>query len=123
MHGVRYFVTMILVAMYKCLLHDTITPMWIAVDCLEARSHHHRYAKPISVARKVLEEPKVNMLVGNAAMDFAKKHGFTMEDNDALLTEDSRKAYQVSGFRMVCVYSHPFQQAYIADPRPVAVLE
>lgn len=72
--------------------------------------HHNpptptRYAKPISVARKLMEDPKLNMLVGSAATDYARKHGFTMEDNDALLSEDTRKAYQVSHIQALRIVS------------------
>ncbi len=48
------------------------------------------------MARKILEEPKLNMLVGSGATDFAKQHGFTLEDNDSLLSDETRQAYQVS---------------------------
>jgi len=54
-----------------------------------------RYAKPISVARCVLEHPSLSMLVGGGASDFARQQGFQMEDNHSLLTDETRRAYQV----------------------------
>ena len=44
-----------------------------------------RYSKPISVAKKVLEHPTVNMLVGSGAKDFAADNGFVLEENSKLL--------------------------------------
>ena len=54
-----------------------------------------RYAKPISVARCVLEHASLSMLVGSGAAEFAQQQGFQMEDNDSLLTEETRRAFQV----------------------------
>jgi len=54
-----------------------------------------RYAKPISVARRVLECSTANMLVGDGATQFARDQGFEMEDNYALLTAETRQAYTV----------------------------
>jgi len=55
-----------------------------AVGCLENIMH------PISVARKVMEETDHVMLVGEGALEFAKRHGFREEN---LLTEKAREAY------------------------------
>lgn len=46
---------------------------------------------PISVARKVMEETPHVMLVGQGALEFAKRQGF-IEKN--LLTEESKKAWE-----------------------------
>lgn len=54
-----------------------------------------RYPKPISVARKVLSNPSLNMLVGNGAMEFAVTNGFILEENRALLSD---KTYKVNIF-------------------------
>ena len=54
-----------------------------------------RYAKPISVAKCVLEHPSLNMLVGSGATEFALNQGFTMEDNQKLLSDTTSKAYEV----------------------------
>ena len=35
------------------------------------------------------------MLVGSGATHFAKEQGFILEDNDALMTQQTREAYQV----------------------------
>lgn len=55
----------------------------------------HRYAKPISIARCVLEQPSLNMLVGSGATEFAVNQGFSMEDNHQLLSEMTTRAYEV----------------------------
>lgn len=55
-----------------------------------------RYAKPISVARCILEHPSLSMLVGSGATEFALNEGFPMEDNSSLLSEMTSKAYEVS---------------------------
>ena len=55
----------------------------------------YRYAKPISVARCVLEHPSLSMLVGSGATKFAVNQGFSMEDNHNLLSEMTSKAYEV----------------------------
>ena len=57
-----------------------------------------RYAKPISVARRVLDHPSLSMLVGGGATQFAEEQGFSLEDNDSLLTQQTRQAYQVLCF-------------------------
>ena len=56
----------------------------------------YRYAKPISVARRVLESSTANMLVGDGATQFAKQQGFLLEDNECLLTRETKQAFEVS---------------------------
>ena len=55
-----------------------------------------RFSRPISVARRVLDHPSLSMLVGSGATCFAKEQGFTLEDNDDLLTQQTRQAYKVN---------------------------
>lgn len=50
---------------------------------------------PISVARRVMEQPSLNMLVGGGAVGFAREQGFQLEDNDTLLSPETRRAFQV----------------------------
>ena len=59
-----------------------------------------RYAKPISVARRLLDHPSLCMLVGTGATQFAKAQGFTLETNDALLTRETLEAYEVCSMYM-----------------------
>ena len=54
-----------------------------------------RFAKPISVARRVLEDPSLSMVVGGGATLYAEQKGFALEDNDKLLTQHTALAYQV----------------------------
>ena len=56
----------------------------------------YRFARPISVARRLLEQPgHPNLLVGEGATEFARQEGFSMEDNASLMTEETRMEYQV----------------------------
>ncbi|HSG28281.1 MAG TPA: isoaspartyl peptidase/L-asparaginase, partial [Candidatus Krumholzibacterium sp.] len=48
------------------------------------------YKHPISIARKVMEETDHDMIVGEGAEEFARRHGFEKVD---LLTEKSRAKY------------------------------
>ena len=54
-----------------------------------------RYAKPISVAKRILEHSTLNMLVGSGATEFAMSQGFSMEDNHKLLSDMTSRAYEV----------------------------
>ncbi len=54
-----------------------------------------RYAKPISVARRVLEKSSANILVGEGATQFAREQQFLLEDNDSLLIPETKQAYEV----------------------------
>eukprot|EP00731_Ephydatia_muelleri_P036436 Em0256g1a len=40
------------------------------------------YSKPISVAKRVLEQSQVNILVGSGATNFAKTQGFVLESTN-----------------------------------------
>ncbi|XP_064399508.1 N(4)-(Beta-N-acetylglucosaminyl)-L-asparaginase-like isoform X2 [Halichondria panicea] len=53
-----------------------------------------RYAKPISVARRVLEKSSANILVGEGATQFAREQQFLLEDNDSLLIPETKQAYE-----------------------------
>ena len=57
--------------------------------------YYYRYAKPISVARRVLDHPSLSMLVGNGATQFALEQGFSLEENSKLLTQETKQAYEV----------------------------
>lgn len=50
-----------------------------------------RYPRPISVARKVLNNPSLSMLVGTGATDFAAENGFILESNMALISDKFNK--------------------------------
>ena len=64
-----------------------------------------RYSKPISVARSVMESCNANFLVGDGASSFACEQGFVMEDNETLLTAETKKAYVVCVCVCVCIKS------------------
>lgn len=55
-----------------------------------------RYPKPISVARKVLDNPSLSMLVGAGATQFAAENGFVLENNASLMAN------------MVHIYMHVY---------------
>ena len=61
-----------------------------------------RYAKPISVARRVLENSSANILVGEGATQFAREQQFPLEDNDSLLTPETKQAYEVRSISLYC---------------------
>ncbi len=50
---------------------------------------------PISVARRVLDDPLLSMLVGGGATQYAMEQGFKLEENDKLMTQQTKLAYQV----------------------------
>eukprot|EP00731_Ephydatia_muelleri_P036934 Em0358g3a len=52
------------------------------------------YSKPISVAKRVLEQSQVNILVGSGATNFAKTQGFVLESNESLLIPETMEAYK-----------------------------
>lgn len=66
-----------------------------------------RYSKPISVAKRVLERTKVNILVGSGATKFAKAQGFPLEINESLLIPETLEAYKVILFVWSVVLSVP----------------
>lgn len=47
------------------------------------------------MAKRVLEHPSLNMLVGSGATEFALSQGFSMEDNHQLLSDMTSRAYKV----------------------------
>lgn len=47
------------------------------------------------MARKVLDHPMLSMVVGNGATEFAANCGFPLEENSALLSDKTMKAYEV----------------------------
>ncbi|XP_005989590.1 N(4)-(Beta-N-acetylglucosaminyl)-L-asparaginase [Latimeria chalumnae] len=49
---------------------------------------------PLAVARKVMEKSAHSLLVGDGAVAFARDHGFTIEDNENMLSNCTSKAYQ-----------------------------
>lgn len=51
------------------------------------------------MARCVLDDPSLSMVVGGGATLYAEQKGFALEDNDKLLTQRTALAYQVC----VCV--------------------
>jgi isoaspartyl peptidase/L-asparaginase-like protein (Ntn-hydrolase superfamily) len=63
--------------------------------CSEVINNTFRFAKPISVARCVLDSPSLSMVVGGGATQYAEQRGFTLEENDKLLTQQTASAYQV----------------------------
>ena len=71
---------------YFCHYHPPAIILW---------SFLCRYAKPISVAKRILEHPTLNMLVGSGATEFATSQGFSMEDNHKLLSDMTSRAYEV----------------------------
>ena len=74
------------------------------LDLSSSHAHHHRYAKPISVARRVLECSSANMLVGDGATQFARMQRFPLEDNERLLTTETKEAYEVILTEINCYF-------------------
>ncbi|XP_058880408.1 N(4)-(Beta-N-acetylglucosaminyl)-L-asparaginase isoform X1 [Acipenser ruthenus] len=54
----------------------------------------HGVGTPMAVARRVMERSTHSMLVGEGAVTFAKEQGFTLEDNESMMSPESSKAYQ-----------------------------
>nr|XP_034966163.1 N(4)-(Beta-N-acetylglucosaminyl)-L-asparaginase-like isoform X2 [Zootoca vivipara] len=54
----------------------------------------HGIGTPLAVARKVMEETPHSFLVGDGAVAFAKDQGFTVEDNQSMMSKQSTEAYQ-----------------------------
>lgn len=44
----------------------------------------------------MLENLNANMLVGEGAMQFAKQQNFVLEDNESLLSSETKQAFHVS---------------------------
>ncbi|XP_013410516.1 uncharacterized protein LOC106173810 isoform X1 [Lingula anatina] len=55
---------------------------------------------PISVARRVMQGSPHSLLVGQGALEFAKKCGFTTQSNDHLLTAQGREEYEKFSHRL-----------------------
>ncbi|MGH0137890.1 UNVERIFIED_CONTAM: hypothetical protein FKN15_074446 [Acipenser sinensis] len=55
----------------------------------------HGVGTPMAVARRVMEQSTHSMLVGEGAVTFAQEQGFTLEDNESMMSPESSKAYQV----------------------------
>ncbi len=43
----------------------------------------------------MLDHPSLSMLVGSGATQFAKEEGFSLEENDDLMTPQTKQAYRV----------------------------
>ncbi len=43
-----------------------------------------------------MEHPSLTMVVGTGATEFAQQQGFHLEDNAALLSEGTKRAFQVN---------------------------
>ncbi|XP_041106839.1 N(4)-(Beta-N-acetylglucosaminyl)-L-asparaginase isoform X3 [Polyodon spathula] len=54
----------------------------------------HGVGTPVAVARRVMERSAHSMLVGEGAVTFAQEQGFTLEDNENMMSPESSKAYQ-----------------------------
>ena len=55
----------------------------------------YRVAKPLAVARHVMENSPHSILVGQGAQEYAVKNGFPVEPNSALQTHESIEAFEV----------------------------
>nr|XP_005989591.1 PREDICTED: N(4)-(Beta-N-acetylglucosaminyl)-L-asparaginase-like isoform X2 [Latimeria chalumnae] len=62
-----------------------------STDCVEDAM---AVGTPLAVARKVMEKSAHSLLVGDGAVAFARDHGFTIEDNENMLSNCTSKAYQ-----------------------------
>jgi beta-aspartyl-peptidase (threonine type) len=49
---------------------------------------------PVSVARKVMDDPEVSLIVGNGALAFALAHGFERVENEKLLVGSELRDYK-----------------------------
>ena len=56
----------------------------------------YRVAKPLAVARYVMENSPHSILVGQGAQEYAVKNGFSVEPNSALQTHESIEAFEVN---------------------------
>ena len=68
--------------------------LWHSSNCPLSHSGCS-FARPLSVARRLLERPGANLLVGGGATEFAQQEGFAMEENATLMTSETRQAYLV----------------------------
>lgn len=65
------------------------------------------FPRPLSVARRVMEQTKQSMLVGPGAGQFAQDNGFPPEDNESLLAPDSQQA--LTRWRQTGAFESQFQ--------------
>ncbi|XP_066553097.1 N(4)-(Beta-N-acetylglucosaminyl)-L-asparaginase [Amia ocellicauda] len=54
----------------------------------------HGVGTPLRVARRVMDRSDHSLLVGDGGVAFACEQGFTVEDNDSMLTPQATAAYQ-----------------------------